>query len=77
MAAKSLRFLFEGGAGLAIEAMDTKAADVARDAYNKFLGGKGNHVLTVVVPGESGPDEFVIDLRKVVALHIATEGVQQ
>jgi hypothetical protein len=34
-------------------------------------------VLTVVVPGESGPDEFVIDLRKVVALHVATEGAQQ
>lgn len=76
MAAKSLRFLFEGGAGLAIEAMDVSAAEAARDAYNKFLGGAGHHVLTVVVPGEAGPDEFVIDLRKVVALHVATEGMQ-
>lgn len=76
MAAKSLRFLFEGGAGLAIEALDVSAADAARDAYNKFLGAGGQHVLTVVVPGESGPDEFIIDLRKVVALHVATEGAQ-
>jgi hypothetical protein len=74
MAARSLRFLFEGGAGLAIEAMAPEAAEKAREAYSKFLGGKGSKTLTVVVPGVSGPEEFIIDLRKVVALHVASEG---
>lgn len=74
MASKSLRFLFDGGAGLAVEAMAAQSAEAARDAYARFVSGKGEHVLTLIVPSEGGQDEFIIDLRKVVALHIASEG---
>ncbi len=73
MATKSIRFLFEGGAGLAIEAMAAQSAESVRESYAKFVSGKGEHVMTLMVPGENGQDEFIIDLRKVVALHVASE----
>lgn len=68
---KSLRFLFEGGAGLAVEGMTSQSADAARDAFGRFVRGEGDHMMTLLVPGENGQDEFIIDLRKVVALHVA------
>ncbi|MCC6573151.1 MAG: hypothetical protein IT462_05105 [Planctomycetes bacterium] len=71
MTSKALRFLFEGGAGLAVEGMSAQSADAAREAYGRFIKGQGEHMMTLVVPGDQGQDEFIIDLRKVVALHIA------
>lgn len=54
--------------------MAVQSAEAARDAYARFVSGKGEHVLTLIVPSEGGQDEFIIDLRKVVALHVASEG---
>jgi hypothetical protein len=73
MKAKSLRFLFEGGAGLAVEGMSEDAAQAARDAFSRFLQSGGNNVLTLLVPGETGQDEFIVDMRRVVALHVASD----
>lgn len=71
---KTLRFLFEGGAGLVVEGISPDAAEASRQAYGRFLEGGGNHAMTLLVPGEFGQDEFLVDLRKVVALHVAAEG---
>ena len=74
METKSIRFLFDGGAGLNIEEMPLEAANAARDAFARYMDGGGSHVITLLVPGPAGQDEFIVDLRKVVALHVAEDG---
>ena len=73
MERKTLRFLFEGGAGLAIEGLAPNAAQAARDAFARHMKGDDINVLTLIVPDAEGDDEFIIDLRRVVALHVARE----